>query len=59
MLVGLFASQPLSRIPLIDLRNALRIYGVSFAGSMENVEPEMPALALLAFREMRRRLFCH
>ncbi|WP_293813638.1 hypothetical protein [uncultured Aquitalea sp.] len=55
-LVSVFASKPLSEIPLIDLRNALRIYKVSFADGMSKVDDEMPALALLALREMRRRL---
>ena len=55
-LVSVFASKPLSEIPLIDLRNALRIYKVSFADGMSRVDDEMPALALLALREMRRRL---
>ncbi|WP_374555105.1 hypothetical protein [Aquitalea pelogenes] len=55
--VSVFASKPLSEIPLIDLRNALRIYKVSFAEGMSRVEDEMPALALLALREMRHRLF--
>ena len=31
------ASKPLSEIPLIDLRNALRIYEVSFADGMSRV----------------------
>ncbi|MDC7701641.1 hypothetical protein [Vogesella indigofera] len=59
MVVSLFAREPLSRIPLIDLRNTLRIYGVSFSHCIEQVNPEMPALALLALREMRRRLYCN
>jgi len=56
-LVSVFASKPLSEIPLIDLRNALRICKVSFADGMSRVDDEMPALALLALREMRHRLF--
>ncbi|WP_148282988.1 hypothetical protein [Pseudogulbenkiania sp. NH8B] len=59
MVVSLFAREPLSRIPLIDLRNTLRIYGVSFSRCIEQVDPEMPALALLALREIQRRLHCH
>lgn len=59
MLVSLFARQPLSRIPLIDLRNALRIYGVSFSRDAEQVDPNIPALALLALREIQRRLYYH
>lgn len=55
-LVSVFASKPLSEIPLIDLRNALRIYKVSFADGISKVDDEMPALALLALREMRRML---
>ncbi|WP_199052016.1 hypothetical protein [Aquitalea sp. ASV15] len=57
-LISVFASKPLSEIPLIDLRNALRIYKVSFADGISKVGDEMPALALLALREMRRRISC-
>lgn len=56
MLVNLFASQSLSWIPLIDLRNTLKIYGVSFANSTDKINTEMPVLALLALCEIRRRL---
>lgn len=56
MVVSLFASQPLPQIPLIDLRNMLRIYGVSFCCDAEPADPEIPALALVVLREIQRRL---
>ncbi len=59
MVVSLFAREPLSRIPLIDLQNTLRIYGVSFSRCTEQTDPEMPALALFALQEIRRRLCCN
>lgn len=59
MVVSLFAREPLSHIPLIDLQNTLRIYGVSFSRCTEQADPEMPALALLALQEIRRRLGCN
>lgn len=59
MAISLFAREPLSRIPLIDLQNTLRIYGVSFSLSTEQADPEMPALALIALQEIRRRLCCN
>lgn len=56
MLISLFERGPLFQIPLIDLCNTLQTYGVSFSCCAEQVDPEIPALAIIAFGEIRRRL---
>lgn len=52
----LFARLPLSRIPLIELRNTLRVFGVPIPRAGQPLPPDTPTLALLAAQEIRRRL---